>query len=203
MNFWMFHKGNLELSVSRFELRWYWEHDQLDFSGWVSKQLHQSIMKRSFLKQNTINSNFKVLDEFEIMNISAENLIGFVGNTGETWALQSHAVEVGVRDPGEDVNQIGDLDWQAGKRGGCKTKPIFFFHLKLSSWRLEDFTILTLDLRSFCYQFEMSVVPFGCKTLKSFSCLRPLFFCLQPAMFFWIVLPPPRCCKAVLSRFRS
>ena len=34
----------------------------------------------------------------------------------------------------------------------------------------------------------MSVVPFGCKTLKSFSCLRPLFFCLHLrilAMFFW------------------
>ena len=84
-------------------------------------------MKRSFLKQNTINSNFKVLDEFEIMNISAENLIGFVVNNGETDALQSHAVEVGVRDPGEHVNQIGDLDWQAGKLGGFKLNPFCFF----------------------------------------------------------------------------
>lgn len=66
------------------------------------------------------------------MNISAENLIGFVGNNGETYALQSHAFEVGwehgigIRDPGEHVNQIGDLDWQAGKLGGFKLNPFSF-----------------------------------------------------------------------------
>ena len=143
--FLMFHKGNYELSVSKFELWWYWEHDQLDFCGWVSKQLHQSIMKRSFLKQNTITSNSKVLDQFEMMNISAENLIGFMGNNGETYTLQSHGI--GIRDPGEHVNQIGDLDWQAGKLRGFKLNPFCF-----STWscQVEDSKtllswLLTLD----------------------------------------------------------
>lgn len=68
-----------------------------------------------------------------MMNISAENLIGFVGNNGETDALRSHAVEVGavvfgigIRDPGDHVNQIGDLDWQAGILGGFKLNPFCF-----------------------------------------------------------------------------
>ena len=94
---------------------------------------------------------------------------------------------IGIRDRGEHVNQIGDLDWQAGNWEASNLNHIFFFtwSCQVENIRFLLSWLLTLD---FCYQFEMSVVPFGCKTLKSFSCLRPLFFCLHLrilAMFFW------------------
>ena len=148
-----FHKGNYELSVSKFELRWYWEHDQLDFCGWVSKQLAPVDHERILLEtKNTINSNSKVLDEFEMINISAESLIGFVGNNGETYALRSHAVEVGKvgvardRDSGSRRTCKSDrgLGLAGGKLGGFKLNP-FFFSLEAAKLKTSDFIILTLD----------------------------------------------------------
>ena len=117
-----------------------------------------------------MDSNSKVLDQFEMMNISeSEKLIGFVGNQ--------------IRDPGEHVNEIGDLDWQAIETGeALRSLNRFFFSFGAVKVKTSDFTFLALDFlrdhlrcrRCFIWDAEMQEfdVSLGTPTFHVKKCWK-------------------------------